>query len=114
VRQTRRLRLRIYIHPAVRKAALGVAAAVMLGGFGYLATNAVQQAESNRGKVASGYLQIVQNTQAPLRQESLVGRVITPTTSPVAYFSGAYDANDSTKLPTDELRNDAWGDVRQN
>src|SRR2546421_10124486 len=58
VRQTRRLRLRIYIPPAVRKAALGVAAAVMLGGFGYVATNAVQQAESNRVKAASNLRQI--------------------------------------------------------
>src|SRR2546421_8350440 len=48
VRQTRRNRLRIYIHPAVRKAALGVAAAVMLGGFGYVATNAVKKMEEGR------------------------------------------------------------------
>src|ERR1051326_2310845 len=47
LRLTRAHRLRIYIHPAVRKAALGVAAAVLLGGFGYVATNAVQNMQSH-------------------------------------------------------------------
>ena len=38
-------RLRIHLHPAVRRAAIGVAAAVMLGGFGFVASQTI----NNRG-----------------------------------------------------------------
>src|SRR6476469_10275586 len=35
-----RMRLRLPLHPAIRRAAAGVAAALLLGGFGYVATRA--------------------------------------------------------------------------
>ena len=59
-------RLRIGFHPAIRRAAIGVAAALMLGGFGYVATQAVSNGglptpwTSSRLKSASNLREIGQ------------------------------------------------------
>ncbi|MEO6436193.1 MAG: zf-HC2 domain-containing protein, partial [Tepidisphaeraceae bacterium] len=44
-----------WVHPAVRKAVTGVAAAVLLGGFGFVATQVIEKEQNGVAYTASGY-----------------------------------------------------------
>jgi hypothetical protein len=71
LRERFRLGLRLPAHPAIRRAAVGVAAALLLGGFGYAATQAVSNGGlptpwtfvSSRAKTAGNLRQISQGVQ---------------------------------------------------
>src|SRR2546421_12921535 len=67
LRNTASRRPRIVIHPAVRNAAIGIAATIMLAASGYVVTNAVEQGQAptvaaNRTKNASNLRNIGEAT----------------------------------------------------